>query len=82
MHLLLCTEHIMNNKSFALVIKVTVITLMLVAVFSAGVANAGILKSEYVNEDGDTVCVYDSHFKKVYVNVGKTGICDLTIEDE
>lgn len=71
-----------TQKAVRLVLNVTLAMLVGITTLAyACNANAGTLDSEFTNDDGDTICVYDSHFHKVYVNVGTTGICHLTNED-
>lgn len=44
-------------------------------------AHAAVLKTQFVNSDGDRVCVYEKHFKEVYVNVGFNGHCSFNVPD-
>lgn len=44
-------------------------------------AHAATLKTQFFNSRNERVCVYVSHFKEVYVNVGFNGRCSFNIPD-
>lgn len=44
-------------------------------------SQAATLKTQFINEDGDRICVYEKHFHEVYVNVGFSGHCSFNVPD-
>ncbi len=57
----------------------TILAVILLAI--CNVSHAATLKTQFVNEDGDRICVYVKHFKEVYVNVGFNGTCHFNVPD-
>lgn len=55
---------------------------IIAAVAFASQADAAMLKTQFTNEDGDRICVYESHFHEVYVNVGFSGFCSFNVSDD
>lgn len=45
-------------------------------------AHAATLKTQFINDDGDRVCVYEKHFHEVIVNVGFNGRCSYNVPDD
>ena len=48
---------------------------------STGNASAATLKTQFYNEYGDRICVYEKHFKEHYINAGFNGHCSFNIPD-
>lgn len=73
----------MNREPTSFILKVMLLTLLSIAVLSFSLsADAAQLKKQFRNDDGDLICVYESHFKEVYVNVGFSGHCSFSVEDD
>lgn len=65
------------------ILKVLLLTLLSITVLSLSLnADAAQLSKQFRDDNGDLICVYQSHFHDVYVNVGFTGTCHFTIEDD
>ncbi|MDN4627793.1 hypothetical protein [Erwinia sp. PsM31] len=45
-------------------------------------ARAAMLESQFVDSNGDRICVYNKQFHSVYVNKGFTGMCSFNVPDE
>lgn len=45
-------------------------------------AQAATLKEQYRDENKDLICVYQSHFKRIAVNVGFNGHCSFNVPDK
>lgn len=73
----------LKKLAFAVVSIFTVLILaaMLLSMF-AGAANAATLDGVLVGKNGEVVCVYNSHFHKVYVNKGWNGHCPFNVPDK
>ncbi|AZV02174.1 hypothetical protein Arno162_134 [Pectobacterium phage Arno162] len=59
--------------------KIILLSALLVSL-SAEV-HAATLKEQFINSDGDRICVYLKHSREVYVNVGFSGTCHFNVPD-
>lgn len=57
----------------------TILAVLLLVICNA--SQAATLKTQFINEDGDRICVYEKHFHEVYVNVGFSGHCSFNVPD-
>ena len=58
------------------------VILLLIGVLMGLSVNAATLKEKYWDENNDLICVYESHFKRVHVNVGFNGHCSFNVPDK
>lgn len=73
----------MNREPADFILKTMLLTLLSIAVLSFSLnADAAQLSKQFRDDNGDLICVYQSHFHDVYVNVGFTGICHFSVPDD
>lgn len=58
------------------------VILLFVGLLVALSVNAATLKEKYRDKNNDLICVYESHFKRVFVNVGFNGHCSFNVPDK
>lgn len=57
------------------------VILLLIGLLMGLSVNAATLKEKYRDENNDLICIYESHIKRVQVNVGFNGHCSFNVPD-